>query len=537
MMTHRWWWGVVLGAVLVALLTAAGPWRVHANGPAGALAVTGWAMWVAAVAVVVWVWLRERGLIWPGSSLLGSLFPGVAVRDLTVFTVATSPTRPVSPPPTTPALPGRPPRRPSPPVLTREPSMGAGEMVAFVPQRPSPGLVTYPGRHPALTGPYPTSAAAVGEDGFLPEALAAALRNPHTAHTNAPSTGGGCRIAAGISGAGVVSVDVLTGPGWAVNGPGRDGVIRAVLAQLLQGLPRGNGPVQPVVSVAYARRLGLADPERLGLAVAPTCAVMVRHLAAEITHRSRLAQRVAPSAGLADLRATFPDEPFPVIVAVLDEMAPNSGPMIRSLLARGAPLGVNGLLVGDAFPGVTVAADGNVTADQTSYGLRRAFTLGAEPTRRLLARRMSGTAGEEVTIPLVGWQLPAPPALPASRLAPAQAALPPPAVAPLAAIAVDPPPSPSGASGQGVMLVTFGRPHLTGTDGQPAYHGLLSMEIATYLALHPDGASTATLVDRLLPDADPARGRNQIHRVCCVTGWQGMADPAEQLIRSRRRAR
>jgi DNA-binding SARP family transcriptional activator len=62
------------------------------------------------------------------------------------------------------------------------------------------------------------------------------------------------------------------------------------------------------------------------------------------------------------------------------------------------------------------------------------------------------------------------------------------------------------------MLVTFGRPHLTGTDGQPAYHGLLSMEIATYLALHPDGASTATLVDRLLPDADPARARNQIHQ-------------------------
>jgi len=122
------------------------------------------------------------------------------------------------------------------------------------------------------------------------------------------------------------------------------------------------------------------------------------------------------------------------------------------------------------------------------------------------------TAGEEVTIPLVGWQLPAPPALPASRLAPAQAPLPPPAVAPLAAIAVGPPLSTSGASGQGVMLVTFGRPHLTGTDGQPAYHGLLSMEIATYLALYPDGASTATLVDRLLPDTDPARARNQIHQ-------------------------
>ncbi|WP_396230549.1 BTAD domain-containing putative transcriptional regulator [Frankia sp. ACN1ag] len=187
---------------------------------------------------------------------------------------------------------------------------------------------------------------------------------------------------------------------------------------------------------------------------------------------------------------------------------------MHSLLAQAHPVGVSGLLTGAALTGVHVAADGSLRADRIPQ-LRRAFTLTAAATLRLLTPRPAGT---EVTIPLVSYRPPPPRALPKGPTPPP----PSPAVSPgdgnpdphhpPAAIPphTDHPPPPSRVAGD-VQVVTFGRPHLE-LDGVPVYHGLLSMEIAAYLAVHRAGVTTATLVDQMLPDADPARAKDQIYQ-------------------------
>jgi len=535
---RRWWWGVLLGAGLVVLLTTAAPWRAHPSGLVRMVAATGWGLWLTVTTITGWVLLRERGLAWTGLPLLPGWRgrPG-AVRDLAVFALPISPPRPPAPTSASVAAPAAvgAARRTAAPATRTTKAQQAAPAAAFVPATPSLG--TYPARHPALTGPQPVPAAAVDdEDGFVPAALAALLHQPRRPEApDARPAAGGMRAALGISAAaGVLTVDLLSRPGWAIDGPGRDGAVRALLAQLLLGRPAlGNGSITPVISAGYAAHLGLARPETHGFAVAPTTTVTLRHLAAEITHRAGWAARLGPAAGLADLRAAFPDAPIPAVLAVLDDVAPDSGPVLLALLTRGAHLGVTGLVVGGGLAGFTVAHSGEVIVDGVGLELRRAFTLGAAPTRRLLTSRAHHATGEEVTIPLVGWQPLAPPALPAPRPAPppvSESAVTPAApavtVGPSPAPSTTIPPTPAGCDTavRGPRVVTFGRPHLADADGGPGYQGLLSMEIAAYLALHRAGASTMTLVERLLPDADPVRARNQIHQ-----GIRRLRDACRQL--------
>ncbi len=504
----RWWWpwGLLVAALAGLVLVTS------TDSP---VVVAGWGVWAAAMVASVGAIAGDR------LSALRVHAPRWAPRvgrELTVFTVPAAVTsRP---------LPARAPTDARMPPVGAPPvgrgSAAPAHVTRFVPQpvRGGGDTVTHPGRHPGLQahpGRLPAIPVAVdGEgDGFVPQTLAALLRNPASCAPGPAGRprSGGAQLAAGVGPAGIVTVDLLSRPVWEISGPGQAGVLRALLVQMLACPDPDNGPCRLVVTAGHARRLGLPDPARLGFLVAPTLAVAVRHLAAEIRLRAELAATGPAITGLAGLRAAFPDEPLPALLAVVDtdEAGDDAAPAVRRLLAQAHHFGVSALLVGgtDSLHGYTVAADGSVLTSRHVPPMRRAFTLAAAPALRVLRQATRLDAGAEVTVPLLGYRPPAPPVIPPpapTRARPTSAA-PRPATPPAATPSTATPPTATPM----VRLVTFGRPHLASFAGQ-AYHGLLSMEIAAYLAAHRDGAATAALVRDLLPDADPVRAKNQIHQ-------------------------
>ncbi|MEX5711624.1 bacterial transcriptional activator domain-containing protein [Parafrankia sp. FMc6] len=309
-------------------------------------------------------------------------------------------------------------------------------------------------------------------------------------------------------------------------GPGAQGAARALLTAALLAPADGDHPLYRVVTTQTdldALDLAGLDP-RPDLIITASLATALRHLSGEVLHRSWLTSCVANTAGAAlprtvqELRAALPEEQLPGIVLLTTEPQA-AGPALAALLSHGAAYGLGAVLVADHVrPGVIkVAADGSVTA--AGDALHRFRTLTAPAAKALLQPRpvpagapteadQGGTGRDsEITYPLTAYSPAPPPTLPA-----------PPTRHPVLASGSVPTEQPARTeppTERPVYLHLFGPPRLV-VQGSPLSQGLRAraVELMAYLAVHPDGARTGTIIADLLPDAeDETRAKNLIYTV------------------------
>lgn len=300
-----------------------------------------------------------------------------------------------------------------------------------------------------------------------------------------------------------------------LGGPGAYGAIRALVAAALTCPVDIAGPAHRIlITVADLAALELADlgpvPE---LTVTAELSTALRHLSAEVLHRAWLASTVQEGTGpprtLGELRSALPEEHLPTLLLVSTDPAAQ-GPALAALLSQGVTYGLGAILATPhpSSGAVHVAEDGTLPATVTT--LRQLSVLSASATTAVLLQvtTAAGLVTEEetdgdTTIPLRAY-LPSPPPLPAP--------VPPPAVEPPAAAV---PARAEPRTGPPVQLCLFGPPRIL-THGDLVTHGLRAraLELMAYLALHPDGARTGTMIGELLPDAsDDTRAKNLIYTV------------------------
>ncbi|MCK9903584.1 hypothetical protein MXD63_26475, partial [Frankia sp. Cpl3] len=258
----------------------------------------------------------------------------------------------------------------------------------------------------------------------------------------------------------------------------------------------------------------------------------------EALRRARLADDTS-TASLDELRTALPDEMIPTVLLLAATPTPHEGRLTAPADTRGR-LGIYTVTVDPTGP----AADDppllrwQLTAAQASDLLAVLAEAADQPT----------APHQPTSADLAPTTAPSP--APAAPLATAVTEAPPcpepvPSLATAVSVSPDPPtpraperPAPPaeepGDAPRRIRLVLFGRPTLH-VDGTPLMTGVrtLSLEIAAYLALHPDGISGDRLASELLPDHDPTRARNQIYRAVAALRdalRTATADPALTLI-------
>lgn len=535
----------VAGVPLCCGLLAGWPWSAVAGlsggGAAAAragAAVAGWTFWLLLlVAVGLELAVGDRltmPVLGPVQTLAAGLIGGLArPTTLSVFTVAVRPSAlaALRDPPQGAAARHRvahPHRRPA---GHRDP-VGVGESTApgGPPADPPPFL---PGRRPVdrsraastLTRPARYPPAPLNAAPF-PERPVGVAPSAVMFRSHAPVVGVDAALARpGAAAPVTIGVDRqdrdihadLSQVGFAgLTGPGAQGAARALLtAALTTRLDSGAPAYRVITTDSDLDTFGLGDlgpvPE---LIVTATLATAMRHLSAEVLHRAWLAtsveDRAVPPRTVEELRAALPEEQLPALLLITTDPAAG-GPALAALLSHGTAYGLGAVLVApQGRPGmVDVAADGAVL---TAGTLHRLNVLTPEATVALLRPRPAvpttgphpGDGGpSEATYPLRDYT-PAPP--PVLTPPPPQAPPPPPALGEQPARA-DP------RLARPVHLQLFGPPQLL-LRGSPLTQGLRAraVELMAYLAVHPDGARTGTLIGELLPDADnETRAKNLIY--------------------------
>ncbi|MCP2338916.1 BTAD domain-containing putative transcriptional regulator [Actinomadura rupiterrae] len=253
---------------------------------------------------------------------------------------------------------------------------------------------------------------------------------------------------------------------------------------------------------------GLDTLDVPGLTITDHAAAALDHLEAELLHRTRLLDTAESdnTPPLAAYRHDHPDEPLGTVLLVTTTPDPGQAERAASILAAGRPLAITAVLLGRWPHGGTCTIDptGPVIA---ADGPAVHHLIGAH------AYQLTTTDARDMLTTLAAAHgHPEPHAHP-TEVAPDQPAP--------AADHPDPtpnghtphqPPEPSPPAP--VQLSLLGPLTLT-AGGHPVTKGLRrkSLELLTYLALHPDGATTDTLTDALWPDAPADNAAKSLYTV------------------------
>ncbi|MCP2335233.1 BTAD domain-containing putative transcriptional regulator [Actinomadura rupiterrae] len=260
---------------------------------------------------------------------------------------------------------------------------------------------------------------------------------------------------------------------------------------------------------------GLVTLQIPGLIITDHIATALDHLETELLHRTRLLD-TADSDNTPDLAAYRHDHPDEPLGTVLLVTTPDPGHAERaaSILAAGRPLAITGILLGRWPHGGTCTIDptGPVIA---ADGPAVHHLIGAH------AYQLTTTEARDILTTLAAAHgHPEPNTHTAQPPADRPAADRPAADQP---VADQPDPTPNGyapsrpsepAPQAPVQLSLLGPLTLTAA-GHLVTKGLRrkSLELLTYLALHPDGATTDTLTDALWPDAPTDNAANSLYTV------------------------
>jgi len=363
-------------------------------------------------------------------------------------------------------------------------------------------------------------------------------------------------IGVGIRGGAEVCADLAALGGLGLTGPGAPGVARALLAALLAaGLPgQPAGAAEVIICAADAAVLfpGGEEPASIpGLTVTAT-------IREALDQAEAVLLRLARASGLDGLtdqpprQAAGPAGPALVLIT----SPPPGGQRLAALLAAGRHAGLAGVVLGDWPHGATchVTADGHATcADPALDGIQM-FHLdpgSAAAMTHLLEQAHGTTASEDdhsapapsgPPAPLAhGAHTPPPPGHPAPSPAPAVQGTDPgrgtsagAAGRPHARHPRRPPAVPGhhqqrqrSQTGQPIRVEILGPVRITAA-GRELHGGLRkARELATFLALHPDGASGEAISEALWPGSPPGHGTRQ--RSLALRKLRGMLRAATGL--------
>lgn len=363
-------------------------------------------------------------------------------------------------------------------------------------------------------------------------------------------------IAVGIRDGAEVCADLATLGGLGLTGPGAPGVARALLAALLaSGLP-GQPAAPPEVIIPAADAAALFPGwEAAGSSPGLTIAATTREA---LDQAEAVLLRLARTSGTGELA----DQPPPgkaghaQTALVLITSPPPSAQRLASLLDAGRPAGLAAIVLGAWPHGVTchVTADGQATSPDPALEGIHMLHLDADSATAIthLLQQAHGTAAnDDDHLPPVsggppparGHTVPTPPPEPTPSRAPAaqetSASQPPgrgtpttagnpPARHPRrrAAAPGHQPRQPSQPE-QPIRVEILGPVRITAA-GRELQGGLRkARELATFLALHPDGVSGEAISEALWPGSPPGHGTRQ--RSLALRKLRGMLRAATGL--------
>lgn len=283
-----------------------------------------------------------------------------------------------------------------------------------------------------------------------------------------------------------VDLDLARAPGTGITGSGADAAVRALAVSLLAR--RTSHQDQVMFCGARAREALSPDGDVPGLSQLPPDDALGQ-LEAEILHRRRLLD-AADIDTLDDYRVTDPDEPLPTIVAIADPGETDSA-RLTAVLELGQPLGVTAILLGTWPTGANIEVADDARVTQASEHLSelegaRMYQLAPSESSEVLAALAAADGGDQ---PQDEPETPPRP------------------------LAATPPESDrDGGPDRAAELSVLGVFQLlAGSEVIAKGMRRKAAELLTYLAVHPDGATTPVLLDTLWPDTSPERAGPLLH--------------------------
>ncbi|MET8354668.1 transcriptional regulator [Micromonospora sp. NPDC005206] len=488
--------------------------------------------------------LRDCDLIYPGWELR---LPADA-RPPQAATPATPPTprsgRPATPPASPsaapdPSDPAVPPPAPQPPAATPTTTRSAAPSKSVSP--PAPSGVANPATPPPVTNsPTPATndqAVHLSDSGWLPWSLAAAIsaaaamvwlqrRRRYTGEpdddppTELPPTVVQVRRAVAARNPEPPNANSDDGPtpdltslptgGTGIVGDGAHAAARAALVAVLAS----GGPHHPdargEVVIDAATMTTLLGPDAATLSAWPRLHVThnindsLTVIESRLLHRSRILDEHALT-DLDELRRTAPDEEALPPVMLITETPPARAHMrAKVALALGEGLHVSALMLGEWAhgPTVEVSPEGHpkLISGQSAEPLPpRLPVLEPATAVQILTTLREAQTGEPPAVTS--------PAVPVT-IVPLHASRTPTATDPPTPTAVKP--TADTLSGRARLRV-LGTPRIEGITAEGRPLRAKALELAVYLAVHPDGAGTRDIGEYLEPDARISQADQRVH--------------------------
>jgi DNA-binding SARP family transcriptional activator len=324
-------------------------------------------------------------------------------------------------------------------------------------------------------------------------------------------------------------------PGLRLSGPGAEGALRAWLATLVTR----DGPYAAEVALpaGLSERL-LPGVDLAGVRRVESTNALLAHLEAAAIGRTRRLEDVEV-ADAATYRRRSPEDPFPLLLGLTEQIPPKDAPRWSALVASATALGIGVVVLAPGEVGgegggvgeaqVVARADGTVErAAPEALGDLLAgaslFVLDAHSAATLLApvaavhndiRPDQPDRGEpdrdayDRPEPDRTGEAPAP-AQSTNGAAPSTGARIPASGAASTAVSWPSPPAETTGEEAPICLRLLG-PSGVCAFGEEVRNGLRSSayELLAWYALHPGGASAEAAIDALWPDADAQRGRER----------------------------
>ncbi|MFI1995645.1 LysM peptidoglycan-binding domain-containing protein [Actinoplanes sp. NPDC020271] len=319
----------------------------------------------------------------------------------------------------------------------------------------------------------------------------------------------------------------LPAGGTGLVGDGATSAARAALvAVLASGNPRHpDAQAEIVIDMATLTRLfGPAAPKldqwpRMNVTANLDGALAV--IEARILHRSRVLDE-HELADLDELRQVAPDEEaLPPVMLVTEAPAAGNRMRAKATLALGEGLRVSAILLGEWAHGATadVASDGTTTvvSGQPTKPLPpRLPVLDPDATLDILAVLREAHTGEPPTVTTPATPLP---------LQDSQTKTEP------ADTASSTPTTPTSARAR---LRVLGPPRIEGITGEGRPLRAKALELAVFLAVHPDGVATRDIGEHLEPDARISQADQRVHTNASnlrhVLSRAGAAEPKNSYV-------
>ncbi|MCZ7423787.1 BTAD domain-containing putative transcriptional regulator [Verrucosispora sp. WMMA2121] len=331
----------------------------------------------------------------------------------------------------------------------------------------------------------------------------------------------------------VTDLSLLPPGGVGLVGDGADAAARAALvAMLVSGGPREpNRRGEVVIDHATLATLTGLEPTALTpwprLHVADDLDHALNILDAMLLHRTRILDEQSLT-DLDDLHHRAPDEEaLPPVLLISPTPAPDILHRVQAALSTGSHLAVTALLLGTWPPGptITVTTDGRARNPESStaspLGERIAVLDGATAVAFLTTLREAQT-GETPTI--TSPAIPAPIPLHTSRTQSETADE-------IQSVAAPPA---SDSTTVKAQLRVLGSPRIDNITRTGRPLRAKALELAVYLAVHPDGAATREIGEYLEPDARISQADQRVHTNASnlrhVLGRAGTADTKNAYV-------